>query len=685
MQQWNEFSLGRGKKMNFGNGTVCVNWEKGSISSLKYKDRELLGEGQPLFSMRLRDAHGKAVLLSAEETACKRVGDGAEYRFENGVTVRVTAIAQGEKLIWKASFSAPSELIPEYIDFPGVKIQGQLLENGGDGSVLWPYNEGGLVTNGDLKTSMDDPEYPSKGSYAMFPYMLCSQFMAYGFGENGLYMGVEDASRGPKGLDFACDAEGTLFRIRIFVGGITETPPVVWQFYQGNWMDGTAIYKDWFETHLPEGLKRIMENPDLPAWYREMPIVLTYPVRGIHDMDKMEPNKLFPYDNVLPLVDEFAEKMHTKIMVLLMHWEGTAPWAPPFVWPPYGGEEMLLSFMDKLHKDGHLLGVYCSGLGWTEQSNLIAEYNTEKRFHEGHLEEAMCLSPEGTLPHSRICTGQRSGYDICPASKKGKAILLEALTPLFDASLDYMQVMDQNHGGSMYFCYSREHGHPAAPGPWMTKTMQDLTAAWKNACPNGLLGCESAAAEPYLGNLALSDNRYELNYVYGRAVPLHSFLYHEYLHNFMGNQVAAPFAYDTEGICYRLAYSFAAGDLLTLVLNDDGEIMFHWGMRDFSHHSDTERILAFCKSLHEAQRKYPQFLSDGRMVKPLSYTCEQTAIALTGKQKSIFEPSVLACAYEAANGEKMQFFVNYTDQDASVTVEDKTLAVPALSYLDYRI
>ena len=94
--------------------------------------------------------------------------------------------------------------------------------------------------------------------------------------------------------------------------------------------------------------------------------------------------------------------MFRRLIALLMHWEGTAPWAPPFVWPPYGGEEMFRGFADKLHQRGHMLGVYLSGIGWTQQSNVVPEYNKEAEFREKNLRDVMCLSPEQTLPHSKI-------------------------------------------------------------------------------------------------------------------------------------------------------------------------------------------------------------------------------------------------------------------------------------------
>lgn len=665
--------------ISFGEGRVCLDWKSGVMSSLTYKGREMLSYRQhPIFTMRLRDTDGNMLILNPAGAQVVEKPDGALYDFRNGISVQIHANVRSDQLVWKASWITPEHMTAEYLDFPALTVSGKLLKNGGDGSVLWSYNEGGLVEDGTLKPEMVDPEYPSMGGYSMFPYMLCAQFTAYMFCGSGLYMGVHDVQRAPKGLDFACHEDSIEFRNRLFLGGDNATPEIIWQFFQGDWMDAADIYREWFETNLPSALQKVSENPNLPTWYREMPIVITYPVRGIHDMDEMKPNKFFPYGNALPVIDEFAEKMHSKIMVLLMHWEGTAPWAPPIVWPPYGGEEMFKKFMDDLHDKGHLLGVYCSGLGWTEQSNLIAEYCTNDRIEREKLQGAMCLAPDGSLPHSRICTGQRSGYDICPASKKGKALLAEAFDPLFAAEPDYIQAMDQNHGGSMYFCYSRDHGHPPVPGAWMTRTMQDMMATWKKACPNTLLGCESAAAEPYMEWLTLSDNRYELNYRYGIAVPLYSWLFHPYLHNFMGNQVAAPFTYDTQGINYRLAYSFLAGDLLTLVLNDEGEIMFHWGMRDFSHHSDKDQILTFCEHLHQFQLKYRSYFSDGTMIRPQKWECAEIEIGLSEGLSPVHEKSVLSCAWRNPDNEEMQFFVNYTDKPVSVNIGGLTLTVPAL-------
>ena len=643
------------------------------IGNVSLYGRKMAGNSAPLFSVRLRDENGAPVIFDAAgaDVSAEYGANAAvlTYRFDS-LTVTVT-LRGGDRIVWNLAVKNNSDLAVEYIDFPSLSVEGKLRRNGGDGAVVSMYNEGLLVEDGRLKTGMTDPEFPSQGGYMMFPYMVSAQFMLYLSGRAGLYLGVHDASRAPKGLDFKCSDEGTDFRVRMFMGGEfggnVKTPDVVWKGFEGGWQDGADIYREWLGRSFKT--KPISET-DLPDWYRnDMPLVLTYPVRGIHDMDKMDPNRLFPYENVLPLVDEFAKRTNSRVMVLLMHWEGTAPWAPPFVWPPYGGADMFDEFMKKLHESGNLLGVYCSGLGFTEQSNLIASYNNEKLIADRNLKKGFCAAPDQSVPHSRICTGQRSGYDVCPASETGREILDEALDPLLRSGVDYIQALDQNHGGGMYFCYSKEHGHPPVPGGWMTKASKELLDGWKEKCPETLLGCESAAAEPYIEELRLSDNRYELCYTYGRPIPVYAYLYHPYLKNFMGNQVSCPLAYSTELCELRLAYSFLAGDLLTLVLNDEGEIMFHWGMRDFSKTPDRDELIGFIASLQSWHRVYPDIFRDALMVKPLGFDCEETVLEKRWGE-SVCESKVLTTAWK--HGDKtVQFLVNWTHEPQTIHLENR--------------
>lgn len=305
------------------------------IDKLWLSGEEISGESAPLFAVRLRDAKGVPSVFSAVDAVSKAESceNGVKilYGFDR-LTVKVMLFG-GDALRWSLEIENDSELAVEYVDFPSLSVAGKLRRNGGDAAVVSPYNEGLIVEDSRLKPEMTDPEYPSLGNYMMFPYMVFAQFMLYLKGDHGIYMGIHDDGRAPKGIDFRCTGEGTDFRVRMFMGGgygeSVKAPEIVWKGFSGNWMDGAELYRAW----LGKSFKAVpMADLDLPDWYKnDMPLVLTYPVRGIHDMDEMQPNKLFPYENVLPLVEEFEKKTNSRIMVLLMHWEGTAPWAPPVV------------------------------------------------------------------------------------------------------------------------------------------------------------------------------------------------------------------------------------------------------------------------------------------------------------------------------------------------------------------
>ena len=675
-------------------GNFQFDFQKGLISSVSYNGIEVCAQESNLFGVRLTDKEGKTVDYTSRDAKRVVQKDGTAEYFDFpeaiSVTVFVTEAENGFQM--RVAVKNDTDKIVEHVDVCPLILK-RFVKNGGIGKMLFPYNEGVLVDDNDLRATCHlqhlEPEYPSQGSFGVFPNMVCSQFLAYLFEGHGLYIGAHDEQRGPKGIDYyAVDGEKNIkVEIRLYSGkgyGEDFAPDydVVYRFFDGEWQDGADIYKQWFYQHLPAGLKKVRDNNDLPDWYYDFPLILTYPVRGYHDMDEMTPNAFFPYVNILPYVDKFSQATGAKVMVLLMHWEGTAPWAPPYVWPPFGGEEEFDKLFDALKERGHLLGVYCSGFSFTEQSNVLPAYDCKELLKDKETFKAFCTGRDGKVLRSKICEGQRSGYDLCMASDKGKEILDEAYGPLFKRQLDYAQILDQNHGGGQYFCYSREHNHPPCVGPWMTLEMKKLLAGWNEQAGKMLLGCESAASEPFMQNLLFSDNRFELTHFLGKAVPLYAYLYHEFLHNFMGNQVCALLP--AESFLYRIAYSFAAGDMPTLVLSPAGCLLSAWGQRDLSEVPVEEDVLAFIKNLRKFYLENKEIMCLGNMIKPLAYKTDEVTYLNTACGRAYTTEQVVSTAY-ALDGEKMQIFVNFNKEDKTVEWQGETFTVGALSVLKKKL
>ena len=671
--------------------SLSVDFAGGFVASLKIFGKELVCGKTPLFSLRLRDEKGTAQVLSAYDAKNVELiekGDRvlAKYSgFEKNISVNVT-LNHTDFAEWYIDIeNGESDLYPEWVNFPDISLM-PLADNGGIGKIVSTYNEGALISDIDKREGYEfchyEPEYPSMGAYWMFPNMVSSQFMLYLAGENGLYTGAHDSDRGLKCIDFFPSGGGVIMQYRTFCGVSTGEDysccfPFVWKPFEGSWHKGADIYKAWFEKNLPSNVKKISDNKDLPEWYKDSPFVVSYCVRGVHDMDKMDANALFPYENVLPEIDRIAEVVGSRVLVLLMHWEGTAPWAPPYVWPPFGGEKMFSDFADKLHEKGHLLGVYCSGFGYTLKSNLIDDYDNTEIYKKQELWRAMCASPTGEVGISAICPAQRSGHDICVASELGKKILDEAYQPLFESKVDYAQILDQNHGGGQYLCYSKDHGHPHAPGKWMTSTMRTLLDGWNERGKGKLFGCESASAEPFIGNLSFSDNRYELNWYIGEPIPVYQYIYHEYLRNFQGNQVSCPFSNENDTMRARMAYSFSAGDCMTVVLTPFLELMANWGCHDFSKLPDKTLALTFAGNMQRFyQNEAKEYLYDGKMIAPVEFECEKLTYPHWENGYSLV-PKIYSTAWEK-NGKKVQIFVNHTTNDVQIELRGEKLTIKAL-------
>ena len=664
--------------------------KEGRIKAFENTNGSLIfGEQPPVLSMRFC---GEEDFIWVDVTSAKKCnvesGDNF-YRIEYSdfeiadltAAIEISYSQNDPLLHWNAEVKSYLQL--EWLEFPAVIIPDNFADKGGNTRLLWPYNEGMLVDSVAERQKhwvYREPEYPSAGNYGMCPGMVFAPFMAVTADIGGLYIAAHDKEQNTHLVDFCPENDGVRLKLRVYPGikgGCYKTEyDTVLGVFDGDWHNAAKIYSDWFESNKPQDFIPITKNENLPDWYGESPVIITYCVRGRHDTDIMDPSKLFPYVNALPHIDRLAEKLGSKVMVLLMHWEGTAPWAPPYVWPPYGGEQALKEYIEALHERGHCVGVYCSGLGWTQNSN-IADYCMEKVFEEKKLARFMCQPPKNKELRSDICTAQRSGYDMCPSQDFCKDVMVDEVKKMASSGLDYIQLLDQNHGGTPYFCYAEDHGHPPVPGTWASRELRDIMKRIRESVDNKklLFGCESAAAEAFIPDLLFSDNRYGLNMLFGMPVPLYSFMYHKYINNFMGNHVISCEIVDPkvskDGVAFRLAHSFIAGDFFTLVINDDGLIQTSWGQKSFEDDTmpNQEETISFTAHLNKWRTGIAKkYLHTGTMVKPLPIVnCPSHKIDVKGVMKPV--SPVFTAKYKAEDGTSAQFFANYTGNKVKITVD----------------
>lgn len=671
--------------------------EKGSILSLKNSGKEMLSgdaKGMPLFVICLNDREGNQIRLSSND-AVYSVKQGAEememtFASVGGMDVFVTVNMQAPKesplTYWNLKYENKTGMIVEWVDFPNVVVQNNLKSTGGEHVIFWPGTEGGLIEDVDLREKWlyikyREAGYMTDGGWTgVYPSNVNMQFMAY-YGEEdekGLYVAAHDPYGNLKQIDFHKIEEGVRLENRLFPGTVETNYKMPYDIvlgaFDGDWYDAADIYRNWYETcEEMKRPKKIAENPELPSWYEASPVSLIYAVRGSKDTGDMEPNGMFPYINGAKVVDRYADLLDSKVMAILMHWEGTAPWAPPYVWPPFGGEEVFKEYVDYLHAKGNYIGVYGSGIGWTKYSYLNPDYNEEsnRRYEEEHIEDIVCKTRKGTVEQSRVVGPPiRSGIDICSHNEQIKNMVRGEIKSLAQANCDYVQYFDQNLGGLGPMCYSDKHGHAPVPGKWQTDDMIDLyeklLSDIKMYGSKMVLGCEVAASEPFIGQLLFNDSRYTHQHYYGKTVPAYGFLYHEYLNNFMGNNCGASSLNckdNPKNLAFRIANAFVSGNMLSIVLTHDGQVSWGWCNPNNDVLPNGEEAITLTRNLNAWRTGCGKsYLYTGKMLKPCKLRNVGSFDLLRIDGTSTDYPTILTTKWRDPQGKEAQIFVNYLDE-----------------------
>jgi hypothetical protein len=576
----------------------------------------------------------------------------------------------------------------EWVHFPDLILVNDLVSNGGKARILWPLFEGELAYDDkpvDTKqNNLKRPGYPSAAWEGRYPGPCSMQFMAYCSNSGGLYLGAHDEECGIKTMNFYIDGPGVSLDYRIFTDGMKTGRydmnfDMVLAPFSGEWYDAADIYRNWFEKSSIKKAPKLYNSTKIAPWFEKSPVVLIYPIRGEYDDGEMEPNEYYPYTNAIKHIDRLSEDFNSPVMALLMHWEGTAPWAPPYTWPPYGDREDFKEFVDKLHQKGNLAGVYCSGIAWTQESIIFPEYNRREQFEKENLKDVMCISPQGELPYSSICNGRiRWGYEMCPSQPFVKDVVLNEISNLVDAGLDYIQYFDQTIGGASCFCYSKNHGHPPAPGKWQNEAMLDIFKGIEKILEennfNTLVGTEAAASEQYIPYLMFNDLRFGLGLGRGaEPVPVYSYVFHEYINNFMGNQCAIGKSVDNEkspdNLLFRTAYSFAAGDMMSVVLKGNGEINWSWNTHWDVPSPDQQSIRQLICNLNGWRRGLAKpFLCFGRMIKPVKTEVDEVMKLHIRNGISLEFPVIISSMWQDKDGNRALIAVNYTRKQQNMII-----------------
>ena len=671
--------------------TLRLASRNGAVESLvAYDGTERIVPAAEAFTLQLLNGKGEPTRLKSSDFAFSHDGSVLAWRYEgetrsteaadaqervasgvSGLTVRMSVAAAGCAFSFTPSVEGiPAGMLLEWFDGPQICISP-------DRKLFWPEWDGIEVTKFAhlYRPAGYRERFAPPGGTSLYPGLAQMQFMAAYKDGKGAYFSAVDDRHTPKAVEWEqIDGKSVRLSLQTFCGDLDKDGAWRPKFryllrpYEGGWMEACEIYRDWVRT-----LPGFQTAPTRPKWMYDSPVNLIYPIRG-YGRDKgrdMKPNRMFPYVNAMPAVEKYGRLLDSRIMALLMHWEGTAPWAPPYVWPPYGGEAELAKFRDALHRRGDLLGVYCSGTAWTQISAIVPSYSLEQRFEDEHLGRYMMRGPKGQIAACGLngFDAQKLGYDMCLAEDWCAEEIVAEAKKLSRFGIDYSQFFDQNMGGGWLLCYAKHHKHPPIPGAWAVDAMVSLQKRLVVAGNGMVFGCEQTAATPYVPTLPYSDVRPIPGMMrFGRPVPGSAFVFHEWMCNFTGNQCGMTKRMDAY---WRWMSGFHNGDMFSLVLNDRGEAVCGWPSRwSETSFPEGEGLVAVLRELNAIRKKYPSFLLEGKMIRPFAL-CESrpATVDYEGWASGRVETTeVLTSFWENMEGKRIAFASNWRREPSELKI-----------------
>ena len=664
---------------------LVIDANRGSIEALRStygQDHDLLIPGHarlPLFKIEFRDDHGEFKLVTSSDAKTVNVVRGRSAEGETlaldfqeigqlPVDARVTARCPARETLtyWTMTLNNRTSWWIGHIQFPVIEVPFDSPANQNFSHILWSFADGALA--GPVEPTMsvgawggkevDTPEIWRSSNYP--GEWTTTQLMAYYNDAGGLYVACDDPKGLPKFLDPLLERDGVALGVGHYPGtrgpGETVLPyHVVIGTFKGDWYRAAEIYRDW-ASQQPFCAKKIGQRADYPKWLQESPVGIAFPMRGQGDWDPpaaVNP-EYTPLTNALPYLEKLAGALESPLMAIVFNWEKAGPWVQPDAFPPLGGEAAFREFMAKAKSQGIHPVLYGDGLCWvTWQRNTDYDGMPYFRAHEG--ESAAARKWDGTLLEDRWAW--RKNYVACVGTERGRQMVLDMTRRMAELGPDVVQQFDQGPGPRA--CYATNHGHPPVPGPWMTEAFDGLIKADEAAAravnPMMAMSCEGAPPETYLQNFQIWDAR-------GGAVPLYSFLYHQYAN---GQEGFYTHRISDEALRASVARALVTGYLFNFTLRDHGQIEYDWDQTWTRAVPDQAAIIDWAKrTAHFRAGVARDYLIYGRMLRPWKVSGVSQRDFGAGK-----EPAVASATWQAPDGRVGVVLANYADLPETPRVE----------------
>jgi hypothetical protein len=406
------------------------------------------------------------------------------------VTLTIRAAAKDRFSRWRCAVRTGAGVRLVDVQFPFVVVPAE-------GAVVLPAGHGGHLIEGAGLGHLpaDEPRrwqlIPENGNSPHYPGRVFAQFLAWTRDGAGLYLACEDTEANIKMIYPVRRDPG----VRLGIAHIGDWPEqgertleydVVLGSFKGDWYDAAELYRQW--ALQQKWATPLTQRTDVPQWLLDSPPHITIRLQGYVDDGKAPlVQEFLPYEKCVPLLAQVADRVGSPLVAVLMSWERGGPWVYPDCFPPVGGDASLTRFCHLARERGWHVGSFCNGTRWVLK-HLFHDYDGTAYLRERGGERCMCRRHDGEPWQESWDRNWRPSYTTCMAQDLTRADATAFVQRLLGWGMESIQFFDQNCNAATFPCFAADHGHPALPGKWMAKAMQEMITAFRAAA--------AAAGEP---------------------------------------------------------------------------------------------------------------------------------------------------------------------------------------------